>query len=75
MSIDEVKPSEMEGREDFGNISCKFLITGETGSNSGCMFRATFYPGGFHARHLHRKSDEFVYIISGRGVKGIGNTE
>lgn len=63
----EVKPLKSEG-EDFFKVSCRVLVSEET----GCLFRATFSPSGYHAKHLHTKSDEFVYIIScGKATKGI----
>lgn len=56
-----------ETRPDFRGNRAKILF----GNEAGCMFRVTFAPGGFHAVHLHRNSDEFVYIISGSGLKGV----
>jgi len=40
---------------------------------TGCLFRATFFPGGFHAVHLHTKCEEFVYVISGHGLQGVAD--
>lgn len=56
--------------EDYSGVTSRVLIDGE----SGCMFRGTFQPGGYHARHIHKDSDEFVYIIScGKALKGLGD--
>lgn len=63
----------LEKREDFANNAARILL-GRDGlpTATGCMFRATFYPGGFHAEHLHTEDDEFVFILSGHGLKGAG---
>ena len=63
----EIKPLNSKG-EGFFKVSCWILVSEET----GCLFRATFSSSGYHAKHLHTRSDEFVYIIScGKPIKGI----
>lgn len=62
----------LEEREDFANNSARILLGRGSLPTSGCLFRATFLPGGYHAEHLHTMSDEYVYIISGHGMKGAG---
>jgi quercetin dioxygenase-like cupin family protein len=65
----EAEPHPATG-EDFAGVSSRILISG----SSGCLFRGTFRPGGFHAKHIHSASDEFVYVIScGRALKGLGD--
>jgi len=72
ISMEEVEPLDTKGAKDFFRSSCKVLISKERMGAKGCMFRATFRPGGYHAKHLHTESDEFVYIIScGKAIKGI----
>lgn len=70
----EVSDFPIEEREDFAKNSCRILIGAGSIKGSGCLFRANFYPGGFHAVHLHTKCDEFVYILSGHGLKGVEDT-
>jgi mannose-6-phosphate isomerase-like protein (cupin superfamily) len=73
ISIEEVRPMESKG-DDFYNCYCKFLISKETMNTDACMFRATFLPGGYHAPHLHTKSDEYFYVIScGKAITCIEN--
>lgn len=73
VNYDEVKDLPVEQREDFANNSCRILIGTGSLEGSGCLFRVTFRPGGFHAVHLHTKCDEFVYVLSGHGLKGVGD--
>ncbi len=69
VKLKEVKPLIATG-EDFSKITCRILV----GEETGCLFRASFSPSGYHAKHLHTKADEFVYIIScGKGLKGMGD--
>lgn len=67
---EDIEPLPLENREDFSNNSARILMGRGALPAPGCLFRATFYPGGFHAEHLHTQCDEFVYIISGHGLKG-----
>jgi quercetin dioxygenase-like cupin family protein len=70
---EDAKPLPLVDREDFANNAARILLGRDAlPTTVGCMFRATFYPGGFHAEHLHTEDDEFVYIISGHGLKGAG---
>ena len=71
VKYDEIKDLPLEEREDFAKSSARILIGTGAIESPGCLFRATFQPGGFHAVHLHTKCDEFVYIISGHGLKGV----
>jgi uncharacterized cupin superfamily protein len=69
---EDVNPLPLEKREDFANNSARILTGRGVLPALGCLFRATFFPGGFHAEHLHTQCDEFVYIVSGYGLKGAG---
>lgn len=73
VNYDEIKDLPLVEREDFAKNSARILIGKGSIDSPGCLFRATFQPGGFHAVHLHTECDEFVYIISGRGLKGVGD--
>ena len=69
---EDVPALPLEQREDFARNAARILLgRGGLPASSGCLFRATFYPGGYHAEHRHT-SDEFVFIISGQGLKGAG---
>lgn len=67
VNYSEIKDLPLTEREDFAHNSSRILF----GKSSGCLFRATFLPGGYHATHLHTDCDEYVYILSGSGLKGI----
>ncbi|MBU4200666.1 MAG: cupin domain-containing protein [Verrucomicrobia bacterium] len=71
VNYEEIKDLPLVCREDFAGNSARILIGAGSINAPGCMFRATFQPGGFHATHLHTKCDEFVYILSGHGLKGV----
>jgi quercetin dioxygenase-like cupin family protein len=71
IDVGAVEAMKTEGT-DFQKCFCRFAISRETMNTDACMFRATFLPGGFHAPHVHTKSDEFFYVIScGEAVTGI----
>ena len=69
---EDAKVLPLEEREDFADNAARILLGRGGLPAAGCLFRATFYPDGFHAEHLHTECDEFVYIISGHGLKGAG---
>lgn len=69
---EDIAPLPLEKREDFADNSARILVGRGALPAAGCLFRTTFYPGGFHAEHLHTECDEYVYIISGHGLKGAG---
>jgi oxalate decarboxylase/phosphoglucose isomerase-like protein (cupin superfamily) len=73
VNYDETKDLPLLEREDFARNSAKILIGKGSIVSPGCLFRATFQPGGFHATHIHTQCDEFVYIISGQGLKAVGD--
>jgi len=37
-----------------------------------CKFEA---KTSLHKKHIHKNAEEVIYILSGRGISGIGNTE
>lgn len=37
-----------------------------------CKFEA---KTSFHKKHIHKNAEEVIYILSGRGMSGIGDTE
>lgn len=73
VNYEEVKDLPLEDREDFARNSARILIGTGSIKSPCCMFRATFQPGGYHATHLHTLCDEFVYILSGHGLKAVGD--
>jgi mannose-6-phosphate isomerase-like protein (cupin superfamily) len=73
VNYDQISELPLLEREDFARNTARILIGTGSIPSSGCLFRATFQPGGFHATHLHTDCDEFVYIISGHGLKGVAD--
>jgi len=70
---EDIDPLPLVEREDFANNAARVLTGQGALSGSGCLFRSTFGPGGYHATHLHTDADEFVFIISGQGLKGVAD--
>lgn len=76
VSVDEIKPLDVGEEEGFRGVDSRLLISDETvGSESACLFRAIFPSGAYHGKHVHLKSDELLYGLSGRALQGIGDTE
>lgn len=76
VSVDEVKPLDVGEEEGFRGVDSRLLISDETvGSESACLFRAVFPPGAYHGKHIHLKSDELLYGLSGWAKQGVGDTE
>ncbi len=74
MRLKDIELMDTKGGKDFNAIDCRFAISNKTVGTNACMFRCTFKVGGFHAPHLHTKTDEFLYVIScGDALTGIGN--
>ena len=76
ISVDEVKPYNVGEKEGFKGIESRLLICDETvGDTTSCLFRAVNAPGGGHGNHVHIKSDELLFCISGKAVIVIEGTE
>jgi quercetin dioxygenase-like cupin family protein len=56
------------------NMDVKWLITKENmGSSKTVVGRTYFPPGSKHALHRHPNAEEWEYILSGRGIKYVGD--
>jgi quercetin dioxygenase-like cupin family protein len=76
VSFSQVKPLAVGEEEGFKGVDSRLLICDETvGDTTSCLFRASFPPKGFHGRHVHDKTDELLYCISGEAIQGIDNEE
>ena len=74
VSVGDVEPLEVGEQEGFKGVDSRLLISeGTVGPTSSCMFRAVFPPGAYHASHVHLKSDELLYCISGEAKQSIGD--
>jgi mannose-6-phosphate isomerase-like protein (cupin superfamily) len=62
---------------DLENASRKILIDRDTVSSTMCTWGYSKFDGktSLHKKHSHRDCEEIMYIISGRGVGGVGEHE
>ena len=59
---------------DWGII--KPLIATENTADAGCsLMHVILFPGKGHDRHNHPESDEFLYVLSGRGDQMVDDGE
>ena len=57
-------------------MDVKWLITGENmGSKKTVVGRTHFPPGSKHDLHRHPNAEEWEYVISGEGIKTVGDEE
>jgi len=76
ISADKIKPLNVGEEEGFKGVDSRLLICDETvGDTTSCLFRAVFPPGAYHGNHVHSKSDELLFCISGKAIQVIENTE
>lgn len=76
ISTDSVKPLDVGEEEGFKGVDSRLLICDETvGDTTSCLFRAIFPPGGYHGNHIHTKSDELLYCLSGEAIQAIEGVE
>lgn len=76
VSTNDVKPLNVGESEGFKGVDTRLLITKKTvGDTKSCVFRAVFPAGAYHANHIHTKSDELLFCISGQAIQAIGNKE
>ena len=58
------------------DMDVKWLITSENmGSRKTVVGRTYFPPGSKHDLHRHPNAEEWEYVISGQGVKVVGDQE
>ena len=76
VSVAEVKPLDVGESDGFRGVDSRLLISDATvGKTSSCMFRAVFPPGGYHGNHVHHRSDELLFCISGEAIQAIAGVE
>jgi quercetin dioxygenase-like cupin family protein len=74
-NIDQI-PSDTSLSEDRGwhDMDVKWLMTKENmGSTKTVVGRTFFPPGSKHALHKHPNAEEWEYVLSGEGVKRVGD--
>jgi len=70
----EIPFAKVKRAEGWREMNIKWLLGEATvGLKTACMFKAVIKAGAAHENHLHRKADELVYIISGKGRHGLGD--
>jgi mannose-6-phosphate isomerase-like protein (cupin superfamily) len=76
VSTREVSPLPVGEGEGFRGVDSRLLICDATvGRTESCLFRAVFPPGGYHGNHVHHKSDELLFCISGQAIQAIDGVE
>jgi quercetin dioxygenase-like cupin family protein len=76
VSVQDVSPLPVGEEEGFRGVDSRLLISEETvGETASCMFRAVFPPGGYHGNHVHRKSAELLFCISGEAIQAIDGVQ
>jgi quercetin dioxygenase-like cupin family protein len=72
----DITPAKVRYEDGWREVNIKFLLTEKNvHSQSAILYKALIKFGASHAKHLHRKADELVYIISGKGRHGQGDEE
>ena len=72
----DVSPLPVGEEEGFRGVDSRLLICDATvGQTESCLFRAVFPPGGYHGNHVHYKSDELLFCISGEAIQAIDGVE
>ena len=72
----DIKPARIKRDEGWREMNIKWLLGEETiGLKSALLFKSVIKAGAAHEKHLHHKSDELIYIISGKGRHGLGDEE
>lgn len=67
-----IKPEFVNSSNGSTTFECRELISQDTiGSREIVVFRAVFGPREAHSKHRHRRCDEIVHCVAGRGVEGI----
>ncbi|MGH3202640.1 MAG: cupin domain-containing protein [Streptosporangiaceae bacterium] len=75
MTVTHIKPGEVETFSlDWGTMKwfvSPVTIPGAANSQGEVIVN----PGQGHARHLHERADELIYVISGTGTQTVGDEE
>jgi quercetin dioxygenase-like cupin family protein len=72
---DDIASDEsLEDDRGWHRMDVKWLITNANmGSKKTVVGRTHFVPGSKHALHKHPNAEEWEYIISGTGIKYVGD--
>ena len=66
--------SSLKADRGWHDMDVKWLITNANmGSSKTVVGRTYFAPGSKHALHKHPNAEEWEYILSGRGIKYVGD--
>ena len=72
----DIQPARVMRENGWREVNIKWLLGEQTvGLKSAVLFKAVIKAGAAHEKHLHRKADELVYMISGKGRHGLGEEE
>lgn len=74
ISTDKVKLLDVEEEDGFKDVDSRLLICDKTvGDTTSCLLRAP--PGVYHDNHVHNKSDELLFCLSGEAIRAIEDTK
>ncbi len=74
--LDNLKPDDVGDAEGFAGVDIRWMITNETmKTNHSTLFHVIFPKGAYHGPHIHRKTDELLYIVRGRAYKMVADKE
>ena len=74
----ETTPSDAALRSEDGwiDMDVRWLLTRDTVGAEHSVFGITvFPPGSKHDIHRHPNAEEFEYLVSGRGIARVGDTD
>jgi mannose-6-phosphate isomerase-like protein (cupin superfamily) len=76
VSASRVSPLPVGEEQGFKGVDSRLLICDATvGETQSCLFRAIFPPGGYHGNHVHHKSDELLFCISGEAIQAVDGVQ
>jgi quercetin dioxygenase-like cupin family protein len=74
--LDNLAPDDVGDAEGFAGVDIRWMITDATmGTNHSTLFHVIFPKGAYHGPHIHRQTDELLYIVRGRAFKWIDGVE
>ena len=74
---DEIQSDgSLSAERGWHDMDVKWLITGANmGARKTVVGRTFFPPGSMHDLHRHPNAEEWEYVLSGEGVKVVGDQE
>jgi quercetin dioxygenase-like cupin family protein len=74
--LDNVQPDDVGDAEGFLGVDIRWMITDSTMvTNHSTLFHVIFPKGAYHGPHIHRTTDELLYIVRGKAFKIVGGLE